>query len=206
MKCLLQFLYAGYIDFETQFPETITLVAIVKMGRLADFFLLDSLKQLLKGAADSTFRELGIRLCSPVCPVDNAREVDMIIRDTIPQVVHALYQDDAAAVRGKMLPSIWKLIISATVMHPVEAREGFQDMFRKNPEFAVDWAIENIQGSGGFPEAKKRKFTFNQIYCQNEDCDSKISGSAYAVDVQSWINKRIVRVTCHECFSLPFSW
>ncbi|KUI72161.1 hypothetical protein VM1G_07499 [Cytospora mali] len=113
--------------------------AIVKMGRLADSFLLDSLKQPLKEAADSTFRELGIRLCSPVRPVDNAREVDMIIRDTIPQ----------------------ELIISATVVHPVKAREGFEDMFRKNPEFAVDWAIENIQGSGGFTEAMKRKFTFD---------------------------------------------
>ncbi|KUI59500.1 BTB/POZ domain-containing protein 8 [Cytospora mali] len=174
VECLLQFLYAGYIDFETQFPETTTLVAIVKMGRLADFFLLDSLKQLLREAADSTSREPGIRLCSPA--------------------LHVLYQDDAAAVRGRMLPSIWKLIISATVVHPVEAREGFEDMFRKNPEFAVDWAIENIQGSGEFTEVMKRKFTFGQIYCQNEDCDSKISGSAYAVDVQRWINKRITPV------------
>lgn len=191
MDFLIRFLYTGSANFDKTFPDLKTLVAISKAWKLADFFCLEALECLLDRAISDKTKSIAICLCSPNKP---EKHDDSLVEGEIIQSIRALYQDDVAAVRHKMLEHVLMLVF--TVLHQLKPRKTFLDLFKEIPEFAVDWATGFVSSMNTILPAFKG--SYNCTYCGWASSESNV-----IVNSLTWNIYRDVEVMCPDCFEVP---
>lgn len=195
VDCLLHFLYAGCIDFDSSFPETPRLVALLRTWKVADFFCLGPLQVLLTQALNDIIEAMTRVFCPRYDSDETTHNVDMVIEDEILPAIRALYQDDVAAVKDKILPHILGLVIAG--MHRLHLRENFRNIFQEVPEFAVDWSVTFMEGMcTSFPHRLR-----DSESCH--DCGHPVYESDGTVDGFEWMKSMTYGLLCPDCFYVP---
>lgn len=192
--CLLHFLYAGSVDFQKTFPEMAILVAIIKTWKMADFFCLGTLHNLLVEALEDKMEEMARCLCTPLASEEKGGAVDRAITDEMLPAIRALYQDDVGTtIRDTILQHVLGLVFAT--MPYLEVRGDFEDLFREIPQFAVDWATAFVSGMDStFP-------ALTQKTCA--ECRSTVHKDKGTVDGFKWVKYRRARLICSDCFRIP---
>lgn len=192
MDCLLRFLYVGSVDFKKAFPNLTILVAIFRAWKLADFFCLDILHDLLTQALNNETRRIAKNLCDPL---EEEIDVNSNVEDEVLPAIRAIYQDDVAAVKDIIMRPMLGLVIAT--MHRLQPRADFQSLFREIPEFSVDWSTAFMGGmDAGLPDLDGRRW-------QCGYCNSIVRKNNGFVDGFKWIKHRKVYLVCSECFEVP---
>lgn len=113
IDCLLKFVYTGAINLRKSYPRENTWPALIKIWKMADFFCLDLLLDLVIDAAKDRSLEMGRVFCA-FDPLDDHDQqmTDLFGKDFVP-AVKAIYEDEVENIRCYLAPIILPVAVAS---------------------------------------------------------------------------------------------
>lgn len=144
IDCLLKFIYTGTINLRKSYPRDNTWRALIKIWKMADFFCLDILCELVIAAAKDCSMQMARVFCAFNVPNGHDQyKISLFDTDFAP-AVKAIYEDEEEIAKPHFAPII--LGQAVVSIHKLSQMEEFEKLLRDVPSFAVDWATAFMKG------------------------------------------------------------
>ncbi|KAK7700351.1 hypothetical protein SLS64_010959 [Diaporthe eres] len=195
VDCFLRFIYTGSVDLQKSYPRDDTFVALMRIWKMADFFINDSLRNLAVRAAKDHAQEHAKAFCTAFPGADHDKEMDSIIKDSFNPAVSLLYGEEMSHLKSKFLPIYMGL--AAASVHRLSNNEAFQNLLHKFPQFAADWATSLMKG-----------FNIWNPLCPERagglcnECGKDMGGRG-TVDTLKWVRNVRLMVLCDRYYRMP---
>lgn len=194
IDCLLKFVYTGVINLEDSFPEESTWPTLIKIWKMADFFCLGIMRDLVIQAAKDCSRDMALVFCAFYQPDGHEQiKIDLFTKDFVP-AVKAIYEDEMEGLKSHFVPIILGLTVAS--IHSFSQIAGFEQLLQDIPQFAADWATALMKGLRPPSWRPKRS-----IYICSQ-CDETLSHSG-VLDTFTSRDLPGPNVVCVECYRGP---
>lgn len=194
VDCLLKFIYTGTIDLRKSYPQETSLPALMKIWKMADFFCLDLLRNLVIKAANGCSREMALVFCAfDPPPRSDQKKARLFGKDFVP-AVKALYEDEIENLKHEFAPIILGLAVAS--IHSFSQMQEFEKLLQDVPQFCAEWATALMKGMRvpdwqGWGTGGK---------CMN--CRGPADGNG-VVDTFTFMRCSTLIVVCAECYGGP---
>lgn len=192
---LLNFIYTGVINLRKSYPGETTWSALIEIWKMADFFCLDTLRDLVIAAAKDRSLEIARVFCAFDPPDGYDQERTGLFGNEFGPAVKAIYEDEMESIKHHFGPIILGLAVAS--VHRFSEMEAFEKLLRDVPLFAADWAAALMKGLPK-PFWGTNGWGFND---KCADCNRLLQGSG-VVDTFSFM-RQCPRTLCRECYKGP---
>lgn len=195
VDCFLKFIYTGSIDLQKSYPGDDTFVALMRIWKTADFFLLDALRNLAVRAANDYAQEHAQVFCTAFPKADHDKEMEVIIKHSFNHAVSLLYSDEMRHLKETFLPIYMGL--AAASVHRLSKSEAFQTLLHDVPQFAAEWATTLMGGFKLWSQLRLKRLGGCCYEC------GTFMGAKGTVDTLKWVQNVRLTVLCDRCYRMP---
>ncbi|KAL1862895.1 hypothetical protein Daus18300_008225 [Diaporthe australafricana] len=194
VDCLLKFVYTGVIELQKSYPTQGSLAALMKIWKMADYFCLSDLHDLVIRAATQGVQKMALSFCAADPPPAGDPKRRQLYRDEFEPAVKALYRDEMEALKTEFAPLVLGLAVNS--IHSLFHIEEFEKLLQDVPSFSSDWAIALMKGLANSPWLPK-----GGIPDECDECEEKVDKGV--VNTFGPMCRSSSQVLCRYCFGSP---
>lgn len=191
---LLNFIYTGVINLRKSYPGE-TWSALIKIWKMADFFCLDTLRDLVIAAAKDHSLEIARVVCAFEPPDGHDQKITRLFGNEFVPAVKAIYEDEMESIKHHFAPIILGLAVAS--VHRFSQIAGFEKLLQDIPQFAADWAAALMKG---LPQPSWDASEWGYTGKCTE-CNRLLKGSG-VIDTFSFM-RQYPSTLCRECYKGP---
>lgn len=198
MDCFLKFVYTGTINLRDSYPRVAPLPALMKVWKMADFFCLGILHDLVIKAAKDCSREMALVFCALDPPPTHDQKKDRLFSREFVPAVKAIYEDEMESLKHDFAPIILGLAVAS--IHSFSKMEAFEQLLQEIPLFSADWATALMKGI-----SHPRWQTDPQGWNNSDSCSwcrAPITSSG-VVDTMHFMRHSSTNFICTGCYEGP---
>lgn len=162
---------------------------------MADYFCLDTLRDLVIAAAKDRSLEIARVFCAFDPPDGHDLEQTRLFGNEFVPAVKAIYEDEVESIKHHFVPIILGLAVAS--VHRFSHMDAFEKLLRDVPLFAADWAAALMKG---LPQPSWQSNGWG-ITDKCTRCNRFLQGSGF-VDTFSFM-RQYPSTLCRRCYQGP---
>lgn len=183
--------HAAVIDYRKHFPDDAVFIAQIKVCRMADFFRLDKLRDLVIKSCEGHAKYL----VKVFCESDGSAELARLWNS-----IEFLYDCDDIKLLKDVFEQTFVGLVIASSRQSFQNKQ-FKDLLERRPEFNSTLALGLLRGLGATQAPKKKDWRKDHV---GNSCKKHVKYKR-TMDIFAWIRHGVFVWQCEGCVPVPSS-